>query len=106
MNIPPKFVPYNIPQFKPLYKPEPIPVHIYLNEKKSNYFENLIDNQSKFKNFLNKPLFREYRLKRSIDYEMNCIYCKSSNVITSQIFELQKCHNCNKEYVPKVLELK
>ena len=106
MNIPPKFVSYNIPPFQPLYKPEPMHKHISLNEKKSNYFGNLVDNQFKFKEFLHKPLFTQYRLKRNVDYELNCIYCKSRNVITSDIFELQRCHDCNREYVPKVLELK
>ena len=60
MNIPLKFVSYNIPPFKPMYKPKPMHKHISLNEKKSNYFGNLVDNQFKFKEFLHKPLFTQY----------------------------------------------
>ena len=104
MNIPPRYVPYNISQSSPLYKPHPI--YKSLVEKKSEYYDNFLDNDEKFRRFLTKPLFTQYKLKRNVDYELNCIYCKSFNTITSDVFELQKCNDCNKEYAPKVLELK
>jgi hypothetical protein len=106
MNIPPRFIPYNSHQSTPLYRPSPIFKNISIDEKNSEYYDNFLDNNIKFRTFLTRPLFTQYILKRNVDYELNCIYCKSVNTITSDIFELQKCNDCNKEYVPKVLELK
>ncbi len=39
-------------------------------------------------------------------YEMICQYCKSKNVILHDIYELQKCLNCNMQYIPNIEKLK
>ena len=70
----------NIPNYKPLYKPVYVPSY--------------------------KPIYKIIKLRRNIDYEMKCIYCKSTEVIMSSKLELQYCCNCNSNYIPKILELK
>jgi hypothetical protein len=78
----------NIPNYKPLYKPVYLPssIPVYLPS--------------------NKPVYQPIKLRRNIDYEMKCIYCKSTEVIMSSKLELQYCCNCNSNYIPKILELK
>ena len=95
----------NIPIYKPiLFKPIENPLNKYEQNDLYNKFE---ENQKQFQKFLTKPVFTSYKpIKRNQSYEMKCIYCSSSKIIMSEIFELQKCHDCNKEYVPKVLELR
>lgn len=70
----------NIPNYKPLYKPVYVPSY--------------------------KPIYKPIKLRKNIDYEMKCIYCKSTEVIMSLKLELQHCSNCNSNYIPKILELK
>ena len=90
----------NIPIYKPFIPQSP-------KFESSELYNKFEDNQKQFQKFLTKPLFTSYTpISKNKTYEMKCIYCSSSKVIMSNIFEFQKCHDCNKEYVPKVLELR
>ena len=85
----------NIPLYKPIIR------------QPNDFFSKFEENQIQFQKFLTKPLFTAYNpINKNKTYEQKCIYCSSSKVIMSSIFEFQKCHDCNKEYVPKVLELR
>ena len=63
--------------------------------------EKIDDNLINFKLFLNKKLFSNLKLIET-NYEMNCIYCDNKNIIMSSKYVLQRCNNCNKEYIPKI----
>lgn len=95
----------NIPLYKPFIH-QPI-IHQPPKFQSNELYNKFEENQKQFQKFLTKPLFTSYKpIDKSKTYEQKCIYCSSSKVIMSDILELQRCHDCNKEYVPKVLELR
>lgn len=76
-------------------------------EERIKFFDNLKVNQEILKSFNSKPLFQGLQIRdKNKEYEMRCKLCKSYDIIMSDIFVLQRCHTCNKEYIPNVLELK
>ncbi len=85
---------------KPIYNKKEI-------EERIRFFDSLKVNNEFLKMINSKPLFQGLQIRdKNTEYEMKCILCKSTNVIMSDKYVLQRCHSCNKEYIPKVLELK
>lgn len=82
-------------------------INIKEMEERANYYSKLVDNHKIMKEFNSKPLFFRYNLrKKNVEYDLKCNLCKSTNVYMSDIFELLRCNGCNKETIPKVLEMK
>ena len=64
-------------------------------------YENFEEKLIIYKNFLTKKLFSNLELiNNSNNYNLMCIYCNNKDVIMSSKYVLQRCHKCNKEYIP------